>query len=140
MTIRKVITSAIFNKLCVQVKAEVQRCKANLFNYLWLRQSSFAFRFYYEVGFWLLLLNKKSQRHGSYISPPISWLERFSICMCVCIHARVHNYYPIGTKFGTKVGLANKQVKFEDGLSRSHRDSQGAPPKSYTTVTFQPQA
>ena len=58
------------------------------------------------IQFWL----QKSQRPGSHISPPISMINRFSVCNC--IHARGRNFYPTDT-------LVKIQFKFEDGLCRS---------------------
>ena len=101
-------------------------------NYLY--NFAFAFRFYYEVGekyiihilltnLWLPFLNEKSQRHGTSISPAISRMEIFSVCMCVCLRSRGHNFYLIVTKFDILVGLVKSEIMFEDGLCRSHRDT-----------------
>ena len=49
--------------------------------------------------------------------------------MCVCLRYRGRNFYPIATKFVIQVGLVKSKVQFEDGLCRSHKDPQGAPPK-----------
>ena len=40
------------------------------------------------------------------------------------------NFYPIASKFGTQVGLVNKQVKYEIELCGSHRDPWGAHKKN----------
>ena len=34
--------------------------------------------------------------------------------MCVCVHTRGRNFYPIDTKFGIQIGLAKREVEFED--------------------------
>ena len=34
----------------------------------------------------------------------------------MCYHSTGRNFYPIATKFGTKVGLVKSRVKFEDGI------------------------
>ena len=45
--------------------------------------------------------------------------------MCVCmfaLYSKGHDFYPIGTKLGTQVGLVKSKAEFEDGLCRSHKD------------------
>ena len=41
---------------------------------------------------------------------------RVCIYVCVCNQSTIRNFYPIGTKLGTLVGLVKIQVMFEDGL------------------------
>ena len=54
----------------------------------------FAFRFYYEVGISYLgcnFLTKSPRCLGVKFFPPISWLERFAVCLCtyVCVYMYV---------------------------------------------------
>ena len=106
---------------------------------------SFSFRFYYVVSYPLPFLNKKSQRHGSHISPLISWKERFSVCIyiCVCVYMCVCVCVEVVNSVQLKPNLAYRQfssrVRFKDELCGPHRDPWGVPQKKNILLTFEPQ-
>ena len=41
--------------------------------------------------------------------------------MYMCLQARIRNFYPFDTKFGTQAGPIKSQVEFEDVLCGSYR-------------------
>ena len=47
--------------------------------------------------------------------------------MFVCIHTRVRNFYLINNKFDIYIGLVKSKVKFEDGISETHKNTSGHP-------------
>ena len=61
------------------------------------------------------------------------------LCVCVCVYVcalEVAILIRLHQIFDTQVGQVKSKVEFEDGLCKSHRDPQGAPPKNYNLNTF----